>query len=335
MGRRDGRTEPVNVDFIASVTHCRNPKPVAEGATPGYWPCDHDLRTVDAPILSSESPVLAAQIAIDGVRDEREVGRVGGDAVMAQEWFADLRQLIGLVLYAGSPALVEGVEDPVREAFTAYAERRDAVVAEERRSSRKGSRHHGTSGAPSAPALMAAVASVAVRIVSQPTSRELLEALQPLVRMVNGRGDHVWTGVRGNEKASRSLLRALADLTFRPEQVQPRLVFFRRTEAPAAGYPSSGVEAADAVTVDLVREHLGWLAAEMPVEGLETAVRVLVALHVGAEYRSAAGVIRDLAGLERAKSRVVQAVNTAGRFGRSRDLVAGIVRIALDMAATW
>lgn len=335
MGRRDGRTEPLNLDFIPSTTHCRNPKKRRQGATPGYWPCDHDLRTLPSASVEPTSPVLAAQAAIEAVRDGSAVPRVGGDEVAPDAWFADVRALIGLILYAGSPALMDGFDGKVRDVFTAYAAERDAVVAEERRSSKKGSRHHGTSAAPSDPALMAAVASAAVQIVAQPTQGEFREAFRPLVGMVNRRGDHVWTGVRANESVSRPFLRALGDLTFRPEQVQPRLVFARRTETPSGGYPFSGVEATDAVSEELVRLHLGWLAEEMPIEGLETAVRVLVALHVGAEYRSAAGVIRELAGLERAKSRVVQAVNTAGRLGRSRDLVAGVVQIALDMAAAW
>ena len=188
-------------------------------------PCGQPLAFISTKSLEAWSTLLAAQHKVNDAL-ENEFVFAGGVKTSTLTYFAELRSLAALLLYAAKTQDLKGLPPFVEEAFATLEAERDARVEERRQlgNQREGPHTRVFSSAPQSAAVMAAILPTAVNILAAPSPDGLAARLG-------------WLVERGAER-KRNKVRQLPDyLSFSPRLrdafercLEPRKTFVRRLE---------------------------------------------------------------------------------------------------------
>lgn len=197
--RRDKQVKPAYGFIVPEAGRCLN---VLGGGTRGHrtGACDHDITTVDTLRLDPDSVVLKAQAWIDAAFEAR-YAIIGGERVLALEFFRALRGFSALMLYAATPNLVldlvPGLPAELRRSFEVNARERAArldaargeaemAVAAGRRQ-KPGSQKE-TAFAPTDPHVMGVLVAACKAILAAPNVVGIAERARPLLTLAKERG---------------------------------------------------------------------------------------------------------------------------------------------------
>ena len=340
VGRRDGRSGPAFPSLVPIPKACRNalPKGLA-AAGRSSRPCGHPLDAIEAPEIDCPR-VTEAQRRLDAALAGEEVS-VAGEGVTSLEYFDDLRSICALVLSVGEAGDLGTTPSFVRRAFDDHVRERQSV--HERRKElveaggdwRAGPRSRPFTGPPESAALMAAVAPVAVEVLSTGSPEELAARIAPFVERVRRSAERSRTSRRFAYFGFSPRLEAAFDRCWRPY----RKVSFR-IRADAKRFATEYVPDLSGLTTDHVPQ-LFWkepfwasLAELLPGVLPDHARRVcsmwLAKVLTGATWEEAAREIGLPAGRGRGiANKVVSLLNSSGN---TQEFSARILEIASRVA---
>ena len=327
VARRDGRLGPGFATHVPQPGRCGNPEP--SGAAAGGRAarrCGRPLSTITAYRLPSGSPVLAAQATLDAMTD--------GPSAGSRDAFRALRSLTALILYAAEIEDLTLTDAPVVAAWERHVAGREQKRADRQlllrsgHDSRRGPRSRPWTAVPQDPALMAAVAPAALRLLPAGSPTETADAAAALFDRVSRRAGRRLTVVPDE----MGFPPVLAD-AFRAWQAATARKFVHRDAAQRGGrLPLTAAQVPELFWKDVYSHVFAPMLADVgALQGRRFCSLYLVR---GAEHLSwtAAG---ELLGWPAHTSLSVsnQCVTALGRSGRDADFRARMQRFAESLAA--
>jgi hypothetical protein len=179
-GRTDGSLSPLFVETVPKPGLCGNPKQKGvSSAGRGALPCDCWVSSLHAEPAPLRTLRLQQHLdrALLGVRQV-----VAGHEVSSKDYFRDLKGLCALLLAYANLTDLGPLSKFESDAFGSFALARDekGIERSESLSPRNAGRTRVLIGAPKNPALMAAVSSLAVKILRAPSVTDAAQLLQPV-----------------------------------------------------------------------------------------------------------------------------------------------------------
>ena len=186
-GRPDRRSAPNYLAAIPQPGMCANPPCAGAGKTGrAARPCGYPLADASAVDLTDQPRILRAQQLLNVALAGHQV-RVVGETVLTEEYFGAMRSLCALFLYAADRDALDEVSTALGDAFDTHATKR-AGIDQERllrigagEDGRRGPRTRCYGHAPQDPALMAAIAPTALRMLAAGSQEALAFEIAPLV----------------------------------------------------------------------------------------------------------------------------------------------------------
>ena len=340
VGRRDGRSGPSFPSLVPIPKACRNalPKGLA-AAGRSSRPCGHLLTGIEAPKIDCPR-VIEAQRMLDAALDGEEVS-VAGEKVTTLEYFDDLRSICALVLSVGeardlgiTPSFVcRTFDNHVRERQSKRERRKKLVEAGG--DWRAGPRSRPYTGPPESAALMAAVAPVAVEVLSARVPEALAAKIVPFVERLRQSVERNQTSRRFAYFGFSPRLEAAFERYWRPYQ---KVSFRIRTDAKR--FATEDVPDLSGLTADHVPQLFweesfeAYLAELLPGVLPDHARRVssmwLAKLLTGATWEGAARELGLPAG--RGRSMANKVVSLLNSCGNTEEFSARLLKIASRVA---
>lgn len=179
-GRADRSLSPLYVRQVPTPKYCRNPKPHGVGRMGrSSLPCGHALTTI--PTLHAGKTTLAIQKLLNAAL-AGQPPKVLGETGSARDYFHDLRTICALILYCAEAEDLGKLLAPELAAFADFTDKRNKLWIDRMESAapRKSARTRVFYGPQDNPALMAAVCTLATRILSAENVQTMSEMFHPL-----------------------------------------------------------------------------------------------------------------------------------------------------------
>lgn len=190
-GKGDGGLAPKWVSHIPIPGNCTNPVRTANCSTRARSPCNYKIS--DTLGVSADVTILQIEKLLNGYLSGNP-GTILGNQVSSLEYFRNLRALCGLILYCAEQRNLGQLPFLEAAAFEKFADERDRIIAARKESTapKHFKRITILRGGPESPALIAAVARLAIPILAARDTDVMLELIRPITERYRAKLDDRW-----------------------------------------------------------------------------------------------------------------------------------------------